>query len=125
MSEEERSFGRFFRELRVKRGETLRKFCLKHGFDAGNLSRLERNRLPPPQSREKLEEYAQALGLQEGEDDWWEFFDLAAISRGKIPPGLLSDPEILAHLPMIFRTLRGQQLTEEQAEELIELVRRY
>ena len=54
MHEGVKGFGRFFRELRVKKGDTLRQFSLKHGFDAGNLSKLERGRLPQPQSREKL-----------------------------------------------------------------------
>jgi len=119
----EASFGAFFKALRIKRGETLRLFCEKHGFDPGNISKLERGLLPPPQSRAKLEEYARALGLEEGSDDWYEFLDLAAIARGQIPRALLNDREILRRLPLVFRTLQGQPVTPEQIDELIELIR--
>jgi len=118
------SFGDFFRALRVEREETLRQFCLKNGFDAGNISRLERGRLPPPRSREKLDEYAKGLGLEEGSDDWYKFFDLAAISAGRIPPAILSDEEVVARLPLVFRTLANRQVDGDELDRLIELIRR-
>lgn len=119
-----KTFGQFFKELRIKRGKTLRQFCLEHSLDPGNTSKLERGRLPPPRSRERLEEYAYALGIQEGSDDWYEFFDWAAVSRGVIPPALLNDQEVLARLPLVFRVLDGQRVTLEQVDELIEFIRR-
>ena len=118
------AFCEIFRRLRLKRGMTLRQFCQEYGFDAGNISKLERGRLPPPQSRDKLAEYASALGLMPGSDDWYEFFDQAALSRGRIPPAVLDDAEVLARLPLVFRTLRGERVTAEQLEQLIELIRR-
>ena len=59
----------------------MRDFCLRHGFDPGNYSRLERGLFPPPQREELLERYANAVGLVRGSDDWLEFFDTAAASR--------------------------------------------
>ena len=118
------TFGRFFKQLRVKQGKTLREFCAEHGFDPGNLSKLERDRQSPPQSRTKLEEYANALGIQEGSDDWYEFFDLAALAAGRIPSSVLSDEEVVARLPLVFRTLRKQQVDGDRLDELIELIRR-
>ena len=32
-------------------GLTLREFCRRNGFDPGNVSRLERGLVPPPQTR--------------------------------------------------------------------------
>jgi len=118
------SFGQLFKDLRIRKGMTLREFCLEYGFDPGNISKLERGRLPPPQSRDKLEQYARALDLQQGTDDWYEFFDLAHISAGRIPPALLNDAELMARLPLVLRTLKNQHVDQEELERLIELIRR-
>ncbi len=117
-------FGAFFRECRTKQGLTLRAFCRKHGLDAANISRLERGQVPPPTSRDKLEEYAAALGLERGSDDWFEFFDRAAASSGRVPADLMDDKALVAKLPLVFRTLRGARVTQEQLEDLIERLRK-
>lgn len=103
---------------------SLREFCGTHGFDVGNMSKLERGRLPVPQSRELLERYARALQLDEGSDDWFTFFDLAAAENGRIPEELLSDDAVRQKLPVLFRTLRGERVSEEQVQGLIDLIRR-
>jgi len=69
------TFGHFFREMRLKMGLSLRQFCVEHGLDPGNISRIERGIACPPQSREKLEEYATYLGIDKDSDDWLNFFD--------------------------------------------------
>jgi len=79
---------------------------------------------PPPQKEELLEKYATALGLVRGSDDWLEFFDTAAACRGAIPADLMSDEALLAKLPALFRTLRGNQFAPEMLDELIEKIRR-
>lgn len=119
-----KSFGEVFKAARIASGQTLREFCLKHGFDPGNTSKLERDRLPPPQSRAKLTEYAKALGLRRGQDAWLEFFDIAATHRGRIPSDILSDKELVEKLPVLFRTLSGKKLTSRQLDDLVELIRR-
>jgi len=118
------AFGKFFKERRIAAGMTLRRFCLENAFDPGNMSKLERGRLAPPQGHDILERYARALGIKEGSDDWYRFFDLAAAEAGRIPPELLSDEEVVAKLPILFRTLRGQRVTPEALEELIDKIRR-
>ena len=121
---EPKGFGAFFKACRVKSGITLRAFCNMHGFDPGNISRLERGRMPPPTSEEKLTEYAEALGIERGSDDWYEFFDRAAAERGRIPADLLSDEELLGKMPVLFRTLRGDKFDASQLDDLIERIRR-
>ena len=79
------TFGRFIKRLRTARGVTLRAFCQEHGFDHGNFSRLERGVLAPPQKEEKLAEYAAALGIERGTDEWLEFCDLAAVRAARSP----------------------------------------
>ena len=81
-----KTFGEFFTERRRELGYTLRRFCEKHGLDAGNLSRIERGKAVPPQKRDKLEEYAEYLELKKDSDKWYEFFDLARTAAGRVPP---------------------------------------
>lgn len=119
------TFGQFFRELRIRQGKTLRRFCLENGFDVGNTSKLERDELQAPLSPDRLREYALALGLEESGDEWEQFFDLAAISAGRIPSDVLGDRDIVARLPLVFRTLRNKELDGDKLEKLIDLIRRY
>ena len=116
-------FGEFFKAKRQALGLTLREFCLKHQLDPGNLSRLERGLLPPPQDRKRLEEYAKCLELRQGSDDWYTFFDLAAAAKGRLPAELLEDEQLVAKLPLVFRTLRGKRLTSKQLDELLKKVK--
>ena len=118
------TFGEFFKKCRIATGQTLRAFCERHGLDAGNISRLERGLFPPPDSDEKLTEYAKALQLKLGSDAWIEFFDLAAAEKGRLPKDLLSDEELVDKLPVLFRTLRGKKLSDEQLDSLAEKIRR-
>jgi transcriptional regulator with XRE-family HTH domain len=119
-------FGEFFAHQRRTRTDlSLREFSETHGFDAGNLSKLERGRMSVPQSRDVLERYARALGIPKGSDDWYEFFDRAAAEAGRIPADLLSDADVARKLPVLFRALRDDDANDEdKLRELIEIVRR-
>jgi transcriptional regulator with XRE-family HTH domain len=119
-----RTFGAYFKERRIAARKTLRTFCDEHGFDPGNLSKLERGRLGPPESNDKLEEYALALGLKRGSAEWYEFFDKAAAERGRVPSDLLSDEDVLGRLPVLFRTLRAAKIDPKRLDALIERIRR-
>jgi len=110
-------FGEYFKKKRLEMQKTLRQFCLENGLDPGNISKIERGILPPPQSGEKLAHYAKCLGIVEGGDEWLEFFDIARTDAGRIPEDLLADRNIVAKLPLVFRTLKGQKLTGEQLEK--------
>ncbi|MDW7762059.1 MAG: helix-turn-helix transcriptional regulator [Acidobacteriota bacterium] len=117
-------FGEFFKQKRIEKGYTLREFCRMFNLDPGNISKLERGLLPPPESREKLDEYASRLGLETGTTDWYQFFDLAAASRGRIPKEFLNDEEVIKSLPVIFRTFRNKKMTEKAVAELVEKLRK-
>ncbi len=118
------AFGKLLKTLRMAKGLTLREFCQSHRLDPGNYSRLERGRFPAPQKEELLEKYATALGLSRGSDEWLEFFDVAAASRGEIPKDLLSDEGVVEKLPILFRTLRGKAITPDKLDDLVNKVRR-
>lgn len=124
MNKKRVSFGEYFKRLRVMQGATLRDFCIEKGFDAGNISKLERGLLPPPQNEGKLAEYAAALGIRRGSTEWYEFFDLAAADSGIVPQDLLSDSRVVSRLPAFFRTLRNKKLTAEKLDALIERLRK-
>ena len=124
MSKQSGRFGEFLKKLRMKHGLTLREFCLKNGFDPGNYSRLERGVFLPPQSEQKLEEYATAFGVERGSEDWINWCDLAAAEKGQIPADIMADEELVEKLPVMFRTMRTKQLSPEKLDEFIEMIRR-
>lgn len=115
-------FGDFFKAKRIALGKTLRQFCLENELDPGNISKLERGLFPPPQ-HEKLEEYAKLLGIKEGTDDWYQFFDLAAAEAGKIPQDILSNEQVVEKLPVLFRTLRGKKVSDEKLNKLVRKIK--
>lgn len=72
-----------------------------------------------------LERHARALRIPNGSDEWYEFFDRAAAEAGRIPDDLISDGEVAAKLPVLFRALRDDATNEEaKLKELIEIIRR-
>ena len=117
------AFGAYFRELRAQLNLPLRQFCIANGYDAGNISKLERGMLPAPSSDDKIRGYARALKLRKGTDEWGRFFDLAAVSRREIPDDIMNDEELVRRLPLVFRTLRGQKIGDAQLNALINKIR--
>jgi transcriptional regulator with XRE-family HTH domain len=117
------TFGSYFKELRTRKGWSLRRFCEANGYDPGNISRLERGVFPPPESPQKMREYAKALALKEGSGEWIEFYDRAAAARGELPADLQADEKLVGHLPLLFRTLRGRKVTPEDLDQLVEIIR--
>ena len=97
---------RFFRSSRKALGLTLREFCRRNGFDPGNISRLERGLVPPPQSRQILESYAKALKLVKDTAAWDTLLrtggDRDWPNSGRIP----RQPAAAQKLPRLFRQLR-------------------
>ena len=118
------AFGDFFKRKRIELGLTLREFCRKNGFDAGNISKIERGLARAPQSAEIKTKYAAALEIKEGTDDWLTFFDLVAADLGQIPEDLMKDERLLKSLPLLFRTVRDSEVSEEDLKRLIEAMRK-
>ncbi len=118
-----KSFGEFLTALRKEKRVTLREFCKRAFADPGNISRMERGAMSPPQDPDILKRYAEAIGLEDGSDYWFAFFDLAAADRGIIPKDLMTDREVVEMLPAFFRTLRGQKPSKEEMQKLIEKIK--
>jgi len=117
-------FGEFLESLRKRARLTLRDFCKAAGADPGNISKIERGLMPPPQGEDILARYAKALGVAKGSDDWYRLFDTAAANQGIIPQDLMADKELVKMLPAFFRTMRGQKPTEAEMQALVEKIRK-
>jgi transcriptional regulator with XRE-family HTH domain len=118
------AFGEYFRELRARLNMPLRQFCIVNDYDAGNISKLERGLLAPPTSEAKLRDYAHALRVKQGSEEWVTFLDLAAVARREIPDDIMADEELVRRLPLVFRTLRGQKVEEKDLDALVEKIRK-
>lgn len=117
-------FGKLHKELREKNSLSLRKYCSLSGQDPGNISRIERGVLPPPQNEATLKKMAAAFGLKEGTSDWRDFFDTAAINAGRLPKAIMEDEELLKSLPVLLRSITGRKISDDKLNELVEIIRR-
>lgn len=116
-------FGDLLRELRLKRELTLREFCRLTGLDPGNVSRYERGKIPAPLQVDTLDRIAAVLGIEPESDEYKEFQSAAYLSAGRLPKGVIDDAELMARLPVFFRTVDGKKLTPEQLDILIEMIK--
>jgi transcriptional regulator with XRE-family HTH domain len=116
-------FGEFIKQIRAKQRLGLREFCLEHGHDPSNWSKIEREVLQPPRDEDTLRTWAKQLGLKPNSDDWLKFFDYAAVDAGRIPDYVLKDEKLVEKLPVFFRTLSGQKPSREDLEKLLEIIR--
>jgi transcriptional regulator with XRE-family HTH domain len=102
-----KGFGDFFRAKRISLGLNQREFCRRNGYDAGNISRLERGLAAPSRSAEILDDYAKSLKLTPGSEDWHRFYEMAAAATGTVPPQIAEKWANRDALPAVFRTLRN------------------
>ena len=116
-------FGDFVKNRRKELRLTLRSFCLEAEVDPGNFSKIERGILAPPKDHETLKKWAKVLEIADEPEKFREFRDLAAVGQGRIPEDVMSDSELAQSLPLIFRTIRGDKITDEQFEKLKKLVK--
>ncbi len=118
------NFSEFIYKKRVSLGYTLRNFCQIKGYDPAYISRLENGRIPAPESDEKLKALATALEIEQSTRDWVYFFDLAAVSRGKIPGDLNRDiPNAIKFLPAFYRAIRQNKITDKDIDKLLGLLK--
>ena len=116
-------FGERLRKRRKELRFGLREFALEAGMDPGNLSKIERGRLGAPQSSEVLERLCRALKWEPGSNEAQALMDLAAADTGRIPTDILDDPEVMVRMPLLLRTVHNKQLSPEQLDRLIEMIK--
>ena len=112
------SFGELLREHRLSAGFGLRRFAVMVGLQPSNLSDIEHGRRGAPESPDKLNELADALGLLEGSEDRRRFFDVAR-APGHLPADVrhMADRRLV---PALLRTIDNKQLDDEAISRLIE-----
>lgn len=118
------TFGEFVRTRRGEAQITLRDFCRVAELDPSNWSKVERGLLAPPDDEEQLGSIAKALDIKKGSAAWHEVHDLAFAERGKIPTDLMADEELVAKLPVFFRTIRGEKPEEDELRGFAEKLRK-
>ena len=112
--------------LRTRRKELrlgLREFAQEAEMDPGNLSKIERGRLGPPQSEEVLNRICRALEYKPGSEEGRRLKDLAAADTGRIPPEVMEDRDVMARMPLLLRTVHNKQLSPEELDRLIEMIK--
>lgn len=117
------TFGETVRERRKELRLGLREFAQRAGMDPGNLSKIERGRLAPPQGQDLLIRLASALEWQQGTPEAIALADLAAVENGQLPVDVLGDEAVMAKIPILLRTVQNKQLPPEKLDELIEMIR--
>jgi len=65
-----------------------------------------------------LGKIAKVLKIPKRGPEWVKFRDLAIFSRGEIPQDIMEDKELVACLPLVFRTLGREKPTKGTAIEL-------
>lgn len=113
-------FGSRIREIRVGRKMSLRQFCIEAKQDPSNWSKVERGMIPPPT---ELNDVFKSLSLTEADDEWHELSNAAHMEKGMIPKHVLENDELMAALPIFFRTARGEKPNHEELERLIEVIK--
>jgi len=117
-----KKFGQILKALRLKKQLTLREACRLVNYDASNWSKIERGKISPPSDERILRRWARVLGII-SKRQLQEFIDQAKIAQGIIPQDILSEEELVAMLPTVFRTLRGDKPSKQELDKLIALIR--
>lgn len=118
------SFKDYVRSRRIELGLTLREFCRKTGEDPSNWSKVERGIIGPPEHLDKLHRISKVLGFAENSEEMKELFNLADIDRGRIPRAIMRDEALVAHLPVLFRSMNSGPLETEESLSLADLIRK-
>jgi transcriptional regulator with XRE-family HTH domain len=117
------TFGEFIRRKRLEEGYSLREFCKQLEIDASNWSKVERGKLPAPEDKEYLESIAKFLSVKKSSSEWNTMFDLASISRKKIPDDVFNNKDFISVLLVFFRTIRGDKPTRKELEAMTKLIK--
>ena len=115
-------FGDLLQRRRAELRLSLRECALRADIDPGNLSRIERGRVPPPQDPEILARLIEAVELA-GTPEAQALMDTAAMQTGRIPRDILSNEEVMSALPVLLRTVNNKQLDGAHVEKLINLIK--
>ncbi|MCX6560775.1 MAG: helix-turn-helix transcriptional regulator [Candidatus Aminicenantes bacterium] len=115
------TFGPYVKDLREKCGLTLRQFCRLAELDASNWSKVERGILPPPKTRQQINDVASVLAVPKDSEAYKTMLDLAAISH--MPTELLANDRVAENISIFLRTARNKKPKAGEVAELLKLFR--
>jgi transcriptional regulator with XRE-family HTH domain len=118
----DKKFGRILKDLRIKKGLTLRHACRILNYDPSNWSKIERGMISSPSDEKTLRNWAKTLGVSK-EKEIQGFVDRANLTQGIIPKDILSQENIVDFLPAFFRTLRNKKPTKKEIDRLVKLIK--
>ena len=116
------TFGEFLRAQRLRAGLGLRAFAEAAGLQPSNLSNIEHGRIPAPQDRATLEEFASLLGLQPGSAEREKLFDLAVAGKDRLPADVAAFAARTPGIPVLLRTIEKRGLTPEELARLTQAI---
>jgi transcriptional regulator with XRE-family HTH domain len=117
------NFGKLLKERRAENRLTLRDFAARAGIDPGNLSKIERGRMEPPQDPSILDRLCRALEYPDGDPRGDELRYVAAVQNGRIPSPLLTDEEVAARLPLLLQVVHVRHQEGLDIDRLVEAIR--
>lgn len=117
-------FGEMVKQLRLQANLGLREFCREIYEDPSNWSKVEREKIKPPQEEEKLRKIAKALKLSSNSEQFKNLIDVARIDAGRLPDYIAEDDKILSVLPAFLRTLKNKKPSEEEIRNIMEFLRK-
>lgn len=116
-------FGTFIRNIRRSKRIGLREFCSSLKFDSSQWSKIERGVLQPPKDQKVLSDIGRILGIKKPSHEWSLMLDLAALGRGRLPNDIAANDYVLESLPVLFRTIRGDDPTEEELRAIVDIIK--
>ena len=126
LSKSKTTFGQMLKKLRLdEAGIGLRAFAAMIEMQPSNLSNIERDRVPPPASRQAVDRICDALGLADSDLRRAQLFDLAANVANRIPADVADAVRKQPGVPVLVRTVANKQLSEKKLRELAEYIKEY
>jgi len=122
----EKTFGELLKKLRVTEARMgLRAFADLIDMKPSNLSNIERDRIPPPAGRKRIDGICDALGLPREDPRRERLFDLAAKAKNRIPADVADAVKGQPGIPVLVRTVANKQLSEKKLAELAEYIKKF
>ena len=115
-------FGELVTARRAELRLTLRDCAIRSGMTPGNLSKIERGRLAPPQQAGVLSRLIEALELK-GANERQRLLDVATAQKGRIPAHIVQQADLAASMPSLLPTLSFRQLNETAVARFLEMIR--
>lgn len=113
------NWGEFVRKERLNAGHGLRRFAELIGILPSNYNHMEKGRMSPPQSKERLDQIAEVLDIEQGSRDYHTLMDLAVAGKNKLPADVDSYVKQNELAPVLLRTLDNRKMSRRELEELV------